>query len=85
MQASDAALRADMLAGDAALRSEMHALRLELKSDIAETKAELKHDINEQSKKLSALESGQIFLQRLFFGGTLATLTGIVVLFLHQG
>ncbi len=96
MQASEAAIRADMQAMDASLRSEIQAVRsdmhtlevslkAEIKSEIAAAKAELKQDIHEQGKRLSALESGQILMQRLFFGGTLTILVSIGALFLHQG
>lgn len=89
MQTSEALIRADMQASDALIRADMQtletSLKAEIKSEVAAAKAELKQDISEQGKRLSALESGQIFLQRLFFGGTLTILLSIGALFLHQG
>lgn len=89
LKAEIQAVRSEMQASDALIRADMQTLEIslkaEIKNEIAAAKAELKQDISEQGKKLSALESGQILLLRLFFGGTLATLLGIGALFLHQG
>ena len=83
------AVRSDMQASEALIRADMQtlevSLKAEIKNEVSAAKAELKQDIHEQSKRLSALESGQTLLLRLFFGGTLATLLGIGSLFLHQG
>jgi hypothetical protein len=89
MQAMEAGIRSDMQAMEAVIRSDMQAmgtsLRAEFKADINELKIELKHDIGAINNRLSALETGLVLMQRLFFGGTLLTLLGIGGLFLHQG
>ena len=83
------AVRSDMQASEALIRADMQtlevSLKAEIKNEVSAAKAELKQDIHEQSKRLSALESGQILMQRLFFGGTLTILLSIGALFLHQG
>jgi hypothetical protein len=89
LKAEIQAVRSDMQASDALIRADMQtlevSLKAEIKNEVAAAKAELKQDISEHGKKLSALESGQILLLRLFFGGTLTILGGIIALFLHQG
>ncbi len=73
------------------LKQDIADLRTELKQDIADVRTEitdlrteLKQDIAELRTGISVLQSGQILMQRLFFGGTLAILISIGMLFLHH-
>ena len=84
LQLTDTGLSAEIQALDLKLTTEMQNIRLEFKTDIAELRYEMTQQFSEQGKKLSALETGQILMQRLFFGGTLLILLSIGALFLHH-
>ncbi len=68
----------------AEVRTEIADLRTELKGDIAELRIEVKADNAALRSDINVLNSGMILMQRLFFGGIVSILLGMVVLFLHH-
>ncbi len=75
-----AELRTELKQDIADVRTEIAELRTELKQDIADVRTE----IAELRIGISVLQNGQIFMQRLFFGGILTILVSIGMLFLHH-
>ena len=79
----------DLQATQSVLQLEAQAVKTELKLEIQELRTELKADIQALhlnfENRMSKLEANMYLMQKLFFGGIMAILLGMVVLFLHQG